>query len=256
MREAGFGLLLAIQFLTRVPVPVACPWTPATSRWAVRCYPLVGLLLGVFLAVAASLLQGTLADPLLALLLLSGWVALSGGLHLDGLMDVADALGSNAPLERRWAIMKDPQVGSFGLLALVFLLAWKGMLLWALLDAGIDPVLLALVPALGRFAAVALLVEMPAARPEGLAWSWKRHLGRWDLWLSMLPLVAAALAISGGLPWLGVLLGALLIFLLFYAGLVMRAFRGVNGDIIGAAIEGGELWVLLIALSWWSFVMA
>lgn len=256
MREAGFGLLLALQFLTRVPVPVACPWTPATSRWAVRCYPLVGLLLGAFLAVAASLLQGTLADPLLALLLLSGWVALSGGLHLDGLMDVADALGSNAPLERRWAIMKDPQVGSFGLLALVFLLAWKGMLLWALLDAGIDPLLLALVPALGRFAAVALLVEMPAARSEGLAWSWKRHLGRWDLWLSMLPLVAAVWVIPGGLPWLGVLLGALLIFLLFYAALVMRAFKGVNGDIIGAAIEGGELWVLLIALSWWSFVMA
>ncbi len=256
MREAGFGLLLAIQFLTRLPVPVACPWTPATSRWAVRCYPLVGLLLGAFLAITANLLQDTLGDPLLALLLLSGWVALSGGLHLDGLMDVADALGSNAPLERRWSIMKDPQVGSFGLLALVFLLAWKGMLLWTLLDTGIDPGLLALVLALGRLAAVVLLVEMSAARSEGLTWSWKQHLGRRDLWLSTLPLIPLAFVLSNGLQWLGVLLCAMLIFLLLYGALVIRAFKGVNGDIIGAAIEGGELWLLLIAWSWWSFVMA
>lgn len=256
MKEAGFGLLLAIQFLTRVPVPFTCPWTPPTSRWAVRCYPLVGLLLGAVLAVTTTLLQDAIADPLLALFLLSGWVALSGGLHLDGLMDVADALGSNAPLERRWSIMKDPQVGSFGLLALVFLLAWKGMLLWALLDAGIDPVVLALVPALGRLAAVALLVEMPAARSEGLAWSWKQHLGRRDLWLSLLSLMPLAFVISVGVQWLGVLLGALLIFLLLYAALVFRAFKGVNGDIIGAAIEGGELWLLLIAWSWLLFVMA
>jgi adenosylcobinamide-GDP ribazoletransferase len=256
MREAGFGLLLAIQFLTRIPVPFACPWTPTTSRWAVRCYPLVGLLLGAFLAVIASLLQGMLPDPLLALLLLSGWVALSGGLHLDGLMDVADALGSNALLEGRWSIMKDPQVGSFGTLALVFLLAWKGMLLWAMLDAGIDPVIIALVPVLGRLAGVALLVEVPAARPEGLAWSWKQHLGRRDLWLSTLPLLPLAFWVSDGFQWLGVLLCALLTFLLLYAALVIRAFKGVNGDIIGAAIEGGELWLLLIAWSWWSFVMA
>jgi adenosylcobinamide-GDP ribazoletransferase len=256
MREAGFGLLLAIQFLTRLPVPVTCPWTPATSRWAVRCYPLVGLLLGACLAVTTSLLQGLLAEPLLALLLLSLWVALSGGLHLDGLMDVADALGSNAPLERRWSIMKDPQVGSFGILALVFLLAWKGMLLWALLDAGANSGLLVLVPALGRLAGVALLVEAPEARPKGLAWSWKQHLGRADLWLSTLPLIPMAFWISGGMQWLVVLLCSLLIFLLSYAALMIRAFKGVNGDIIGAAIEGGELWLLLIAWSWWSFVMA
>ncbi len=49
-------------------------------------------------------------------------------------MDLADALGSNQPLERRWEIMKDPQIGSFGMLALLFLLAWKGVLLWALLQ--------------------------------------------------------------------------------------------------------------------------
>ncbi|WP_075881098.1 adenosylcobinamide-GDP ribazoletransferase [Vreelandella massiliensis] len=252
MKDAGFGLLLAIQFLTRLPVPVECPWRPATSRWALRCYPLVGLLLGALLAGVAALLQGLLPTPLLALALLSVWIGLSGGLHLDGLMDVADALGSNMPLERRWEIMKDPQVGSFGILALVFLLAWKGMLLWALLEADLPLALLVAIPALSRFAAVALLCLAPCARREGLAWVWRQHLRQRDLPLSFIPLSLLFL----WLPQWTILLGGLLVFVSLYTLAMIRSFTGINGDIVGAAIEGGELWLLLIGWSWWSFVMA
>ena len=251
MKDAGHGLLLALQFLTRLPVPVACPWTPATRRWALRCYPLVGLLLGAVLAGAAALLQGVLPAPLLALALLSLWVGLSGGLHLDGVMDVADALGSNAPLEKRWAIMKDPQVGSFGILALVFLLAWKGALLWALVEAGVSLAVLLAVPALARFGAVALLKLAPCARREGLAWAWRQDLDHRDLLLALWPLPLLFWLLPG---WM-LLFGALLIFLLLYGLAMTRAFTGINGDIVGAAIEGGELWLLLIAWSWWSFAM-
>ena len=143
MKNAAYGLVLALQFLTRIPLPIACPWNADTCRWALRCYPLVGMLMGAMVAVVATLLDGLLPTPLLALTLLTLWVALSGGLHLDGVMDVADALGSNTPLEKRWAIMKDSQVGSFAILALLFLLAWKGMLIWTLLEAGATPWLLA-----------------------------------------------------------------------------------------------------------------
>ncbi|PMR78743.1 adenosylcobinamide-GDP ribazoletransferase [Billgrantia endophytica] len=251
MKEAGYGLLLAIQFLTRLPVPVECPWTPTTSRWALRCYPLVGLLLGAILAGAAALLREVFPVPLLALALLSLWVALSGGLHLDGLMDVADALGSNAPLERRWAIMKDPQVGSFGMLALIFLLAWKGALLWALLEADVDLMVVMVIPAMGRFGAVLLLCLAPCARREGLAWAWQRHLEHRDLLLSAVPLLLIAWWLTG---WL-VLMAALLIFLLGHGLAMTRAFRGINGDIVGAGIEGGEVWLLLIAWIWWSSAM-
>ncbi|WP_458525053.1 adenosylcobinamide-GDP ribazoletransferase [Onishia taeanensis] len=252
MKDAAFGTLLAIQFLTRVPVPVACPWTPGTRRWAARAYPLVGALIGALVAGIGALLQPLLPPPMLALLLLSLWVALSGGLHLDGLMDLADALGSNAPLERRWAIMKDAQVGSFAMLALIFQLAWKAVLLWALLEAGASPWWLVPVAALGRLGGVGLLVWVPAARPEGLAHAWQQSLGVWDLALaSLLPL--AAMLISPGMSWL---LTGLAVFIIIYGLAVRRAFGGINGDIVGAAIEGGELWLLLIAWSWWSFVMA
>ena len=95
MKHALYGMLLALQFLTRLPIPVACPWTPATRRWAIRAYPLVGLMVGALLACVALLLgQWQTPSPIAALVLLSLWVAISGGLHLDGVMDLADALGS------------------------------------------------------------------------------------------------------------------------------------------------------------------
>ncbi|GEK47394.1 adenosylcobinamide-GDP ribazoletransferase [Bisbaumannia pacifica] len=247
LAAAGFGLVLALQFLTRIPLPLACPWTPATRRWALRAYPLVGLLLGGLLALAALALSGW-PTPLQALALLSLWVALSGGLHLDGVMDLADALGSNAPLERRWAILKDAQVGSFAILALVFLLAWKGVLLWALLEAGVAPLWLLVVPALARFGAVALLRLAPIARREGLAWAWRQESRHRDLALSLLPPVALFWWLPGGW-WLLVALAA---FLLAFAALMVRSFRGINGDMLGAAIEGGELWLLLVAWLWLS----
>lgn len=251
MKEALYGLILALQFLTRVPLPIACPWHAGTCRWALRCYPLVGLLIGAALAGLAIFGQA-LPTPLLALALLSLWVALSGGLHLDGVMDLADALGSNAPLERRWAIMKDSQVGSFAILALVFLLAWKGVLLWALLEAGVSPWLWVALPALARFGALVLLRLAPLARREGLAWTWRQHLEYRDLALSLLPLVVIFGFVPGGV-WL---LGLLLIFLCLYGLFMVRAFSGINGDIAGAAIEGGELWLLLGAWSLWWFGMA
>ena len=128
MKNALWGAVLALQFLTRLPIPIAAPWTSETRRWAVRAFPFVGLLIGTVLALVAFGMHNVPA-PITALTLLSIWVAISGGLHLDGVMDIADALGSNQPLARRWEIMKDPQIGSFGMLALVFLLAWKGVLL-------------------------------------------------------------------------------------------------------------------------------
>mgnify|MGYP000188248004 CR=1 FL=1 len=258
LRQALEGLGLAIQFLTRVPLPVACDWNPATRRWAARAYPVVGALIGAALLLVA-LLGASLPTPVLALLLVSLWVALSGGLHLDGLMDLADALGANVSLERRWAIMKDPQVGSFAILALIFHLAWKVALVWALLEiAVVHEQRLGLwwwvaIPALARFGAVALLVSIPAARAEGLAHVWQQGLGLRDLAWAALILAGLCLVAPLGVAGLGLALGAFTI--IFGLGMA-RAFHGINGDMLGAAIEGGELWLLLCLSSWWWFATA
>ena len=246
-----YGGLLALQFLTRLPIPVACPWTPDTRRWAIRAYPLVGLLIGGLLALAALLLEHAhTPTPISALILLSVWVGVSGGLHLDGVMDLADALGSNQPLKRRWEIMKDPQIGSFGMLALLFLLVWKGVLLWALLQYHAPLWWLMVVPALGRWAGVALLILTPCAHSRGLAWSWQHSLGRRDVGLALLPLLPLAMPWPSAALWL---LGVVCWVTLARLAL-LRLFNGINGDMVGATIEGGELWLLILMWSWWQFV--
>ncbi|WP_249977927.1 adenosylcobinamide-GDP ribazoletransferase [Vreelandella olivaria] len=252
MKNALFGTLLALQFLTRLPVSILCPWTPATRRWAVRAYPLVGLLIGGVLALAAVFLVtlGTPA-PIAAMLLLSLWVAVSGGLHLDGIMDLADALGSNQPLARRWEIMKDPQVGSFGILAVLFLLAWKGVLLWALLHYQAPLWWLLVIPALGRWAGVVLLVLTPCAHPKGLAWSWQQSLAPPDLFYALVPLLPVAVFFPGLLGWLA----ATMLFIWLVRAVLLRLFHGINGDMVGAIIEGEELWLLILMWSWWQFAM-
>ena len=248
MKNALFGLVLALQFLTRIPIPIASPWTPETRRWAVRAYPLVGLLIGSVLVLLTFAMQNVPA-PITALALLSLWVALSGGLHLDGVMDIADALGSNQPLTRRWEIIKDPQIGSFGMLALVFLLAWKGVLLWALLTYQAPLWWLLVVPALGRWAGVALLVLTPCAQQKGLAWSWQQSLSGQEVALALVPLALMAL-LAPSLVLIGL---AAAVFVALSRVFMLRLFNGINGDMVGATIEGGELWLLILLWSWWQF---
>jgi len=250
MKDAMFGVILALQFLTRIPISVASPWTPATRRWAVRAYPLVGLLIGSMLALGALLLTlWNTPAPVAALLLLSLWVAVSGGLHLDGVMDLADALGSNQPIERRWEIMKDAQIGSFGILALLFLLAWKGILMWALLTYQAPLWWWVAVPALGRLGGVALLILTPCAHAKGLAWSWRQSLSVRDVGYASLPLVALCVLAPGLLVW-GV---GLAVWVIISRIVFVRLFNGINGDMVGATIEGGELWLLVLMWSWWQF---
>ncbi|GLS05718.1 adenosylcobinamide-GDP ribazoletransferase [Chitiniphilus shinanonensis] len=158
--------VLAIQFLTRLPTPQVPDFQPALLAGAARWFPAVGLLLGALLTAAAW--GGSRIDPWLAALAATlGWAWLTGGLHLDGLADLADALGaSHRDPERLLAVMKDPHLGSFGVLALLGQFAAK----------------LVLAMLLAREAAWAALLLAPAwARWGVFAWQTLPPLGRIDL---------------------------------------------------------------------------
>ncbi|OIJ13614.1 cobalamin 5'-phosphate synthase [Anaerobacillus alkalilacustris] len=252
MKQFIYGFLLAVQFLSRLPIPVACPWNKETSKWALRNYPVVGLLIGTIISLVTIFLQSYLPLAILVLLVLTLWVWLTGGLHLDGWMDVADAIGSNAPLEKKWIIMKDPHVGSFGILALVFLLAWKATLLYFLLDISYQFIYVCMIIiAFSRFSAVSLLFFLPTAKKEGLAWEWKSNLSGLDIFIAVLPMCAAFVFF----PSYFFVLPTYVLFIALYGVWVRQVFKGINGDLLGTAIEGGELWGLAIAWIYFSFVM-
>ncbi len=116
------GLLAAIGFLTRLPVPAGTFDDERAKSASLAWYPLVGLLLGSLLSVLAWLLRDT-SSFLSAGLVTAAWVALTGALHLDGLADSADAwIGGLGDREKTLTIMKDPRCGPAGVVALVLML--------------------------------------------------------------------------------------------------------------------------------------
>lgn len=188
------------------------------------------------------------------LAVISLWVYVSGGLHLDGLMDAADAKGSNKPLEGKWEIMKDPHVGSFGILALVFHLAWKTSFIFGLFVYGLDKNLLFsifFIPALSRAAALIVLYQLPLMREKGLAFEWKKHMDRRDVIIG----VGVVVCVGALSIWTIVLMAAYAVYYFILRWWIVRNFRGVNGDLIGLTIEGGELWGLFVLWICMWFVM-
>ena len=251
MKQMMFGFILAVQFLTRIPLTIECPWTKQTSRWAIRSYPLVGVGLGAIIISVLSVLQPYVPILFLTLLILSLWVYITGGLHLDGWMDVADAVGSNAPIEKKWEIMKDPHVGSFGLISLLFLLAWKTFFIYSLIEADILLSSFLFIMAFSRLGAVILMISLPTAKQHGLAWEWKKNVNQFDFLYAMIP-VGILLYIF---PECFFLVPAYIVFMVLFGAWIKHTFKGTNGDLLGTAIEGGELWGLAITWMYISFVM-
>jgi len=170
-------LLIALQFLTRLPVSLPGMPTPEQVGRSLLWYPLVGLLLGLLLW-GAHLLLGQASAVLQAAIILALWVGLSGGLHLDGLADTADAwVGGFADRERTLAIMKDPRSGPIAVVVLVLLLLLKFAALFTLLQAG-QGIYLLLLPWLGRSLLPLLLATTPYVRVGGLGQALVDHLPR------------------------------------------------------------------------------
>jgi adenosylcobinamide-GDP ribazoletransferase len=121
-------LILAIQFLTRLPTPQVKDFRQEDLSRSAVYYPLVGALIGVLLALPLYALgeRPWLAGALTLLL----WVWVTGALHLDGLGDVADAFGAAHRNPQRFLeVLKDPHMGVFGVVTLVMQLLLKFVLL-------------------------------------------------------------------------------------------------------------------------------
>ena len=243
-------LLIALQFLTRLPIRLAGMPTPEQIGRSLLWYPLVGLLIGLLLIGAQQLLGDTPA-LLQAALILALWVALSGGLHLDGLADSADAwAGGFGDRERTLAIMQDPRSGPIAVVVLVLVLLLKFVALVVLLDAGTRPnaalVALLLVPLLGRSALLALFLTTAYVRRGGLGQALADHLPRTLGWRVLLVSALAAVLLGGGSGLLAILVALALFWL--SRRLMCQRIGGTTGDTAGALLELLEC-VVLVALA-------
>jgi adenosylcobinamide-GDP ribazoletransferase len=235
---------IALQFLSSLPVRLPGMPEPEQLGRSLLFYPLVGLLFGGLLCLLDALLSG--APVLLhAALLLAAWVLLSGGLHLDGLADSADAwLGGFGDRERTLLIMKDPRSGPIAVITLVLVLLLKWTALVALIEQG-HALALLIVPMLGRGALLGLFLTTPYVRAGGLGQALADHLPRRSGWQVLL---AGALGCVLVMGWAG--FWALAVAALVFIGLrqtMLRRLQGCTGDTAGALLELLEM-VVLVAL--------
>lgn len=244
------SLRTALGLFTVIPAPARRPG-PGVLGWL----PVVGLLLAVLAwlpALAVWRGHGTGSPFLAAALVVTTTALLTRGLHLDGTADLADGLGSRRPAEQALAIMRQPDVGAFGVAAVALTLVLQIGALSAVLAASSRPeglFAIALAAATGRVAAL-----LAAGQPVGagsalgmLVAGGVPAAGRWAA-AAVLLVGAGAGAVALGLD-LGWSLAAPPAGLLAAAALTRHAVRrlgGVSGDVFGALVELGTTVVLVV----------
>lgn len=237
---------IALQFLTIFPVQLKEMPSKQQNGQSLLFYPLIGLMIGAILFAIAMLLHA-LPVILLSSLILVVWIWLTGGLHLDGLADTADAwVGGFGNKERTLKIMKDPSCGPIGVLSLIILCLIKWSALYVLLEKQLYSALF-LFPILGRLTPLFLFLTTQYVREKGLGSSIAEFIPKTgSIILSALCLIAAAY-----FAWVGVLTVMIFIGTLIYLRhKFIQRIGGITGDTVGASIEICE------AVSVLSFVMS
>ncbi|GAA0414750.1 adenosylcobinamide-GDP ribazoletransferase [Streptomyces luteireticuli] len=239
------ALRFAFGTLTVLPVRLT-RWDRAAARGGMLAAPLAGLTVGAAAGAAGWLLLLLGASPLFAAVAAAALPAvLTRGLHLDGLADVADGLGSGKPAEDALRIMKRSDIGPFGVVTLVFvLLGQVAVLAGQYAAGGARGFLAALVAGLAARCALTLAARrgVPAARPEGLGAAVAGAVPVRAV-VAVLAVAVCAAAAAGAAygPYGAVRTAAAVLAALGAAELLLRhcrrRFGGVTGDVFGALAE-------------------
>lgn len=233
-------LRIAFGLMTTLPLRLPGDWSAGDSGRASVWYPLVGLVIGALTWLVwkgSMILFPSLVAGIITLL---AWVALTGGLHLDGLADCCDGLFVSASVERRLEIMKDPHLGAFGAIGLILVLLLKGATLSTLTPATSFGILLA--ASLARWCILPAGL-LPLARAGGMGADFTSGFHRSFVYIgALLPLgLAMILGTRGFISLLAGLAAAALVL-----WLAKSRIGGVTGDVFGMVVEVVETVVLLV----------
>ena len=228
---AAGGVRLALTTLTVLPVR-AGRVDRRTAAVAMSLAPLVGLLLGLVLALLLTALREAGAPALVAgAVTVAAGALLTRGLHLDGLADTVDALGSYRSGGAALEIMKKPDVGPFGVAAIALVLLIQA--------AALAPQAAVVAWTTGRLAiTLACRRGVPAARPEGLGALVAGTVPNPVVAGLAIAVAAGAAAAVPGRPWQGpAAVAAALLVVLVLQRHAVRRFGGITGDLLGATAE-------------------
>ncbi len=262
------SLLLAVQFLTIIPISVRGEVTQRDMARSAAFFPLAGGLQGVIGAFAAliavRLFPASIAGGLVLLVL----TVVNGGFHLDALADTFDAIavkstGDGAQdRQKRLSVMKDSATGAIGVTAIVMALLVKYLFispLFARYGTWGTAYLLFLMPVFSKWAIIPALFHGKPAASGGLGRIFIEGMDGRTYFLSWLVLAVATLAATWLCPSLSLAAGVSFLFLpclclyafsLLWVFFCSGKFGGLTGDTIGAAAEIADLLFLALAFLW------
>ena len=245
MKHLASSFCSAVIFYTIFPLPSTWinSWT-RVARWSSS----IGLIIGVMLALSGLFLQYLgFSDLVCAAVVTVLWIAITGGLHLDGAMDTADGLAVTEP-QKRLAVMKDSTTGAFGAMTAVIIIVLKTVTATEILQN--SWLLLILIPAWGRWGQLMAIALYPYLRKTGKGAFHKENLQIFpDLFLG------SAFILSGSLclllfivsPWwkIGVIISGCMAIALVPGYYFYHQLQGHTGDTYGAVVEWSEVFLLL-----------
>lgn len=261
LTHEGRLLLVALQFLTRLPVPALAHYQPQWLHQSSRHFPAVGLVVGLMCA-GSFWLASLVFTPLVAAVLSTALgIKITGAFHEDGLADTCDGLGGGLTRERALSIMKDSRLGAFGTLSVIMALLLKVSLLASL---SLPVALIALVLAHGasRLCCISLIALLPyggdvehaKAKPMAQQLNLRQGLmsASWLVLAGVLMSVIWPQAMAHIQPYqwlLAVLLAGLATAYMYR--LLARRLQGYTGDGLGATQQLSELAIYLgLAATW------
>ncbi|WP_050181804.1 adenosylcobinamide-GDP ribazoletransferase [Domibacillus robiginosus] len=248
MKSYLYAAGILVQFFTVFPLHRTLPMEQAERRAVLHLLPLLGLIKGTIYAGAFWVLLewspfSTLSIAFLVWLLP---IVLTGGLHLDGWMDWADAHFSFRDKEKRLAILKDPHMGAFGVLALIVLLASKFLFIYETVHAGSRHTsTIVLIPFFAQTLTGLLLQYAPSAKQEGLAaFFQKGRSGSLPAIYSIFFVMMMSVYALHLLFW--IMAGVFFLYFIWVKATAAKEFGGITGDLLGASQEGAELLLWMI----------
>lgn len=263
MKSYVNGLILSFQFFTSLPLAIEVSMNKKNIERSIRLFPILGLFFGFFYSISANLLQNysPLSNRLIAFFICLLTIGLTGGIHIDGWMDTADAFFSYREKEKRLEIMSDPRVGAFGVIGGFVLLFAKYLFIYELLVQSNPHTYLYIIflPILSRSLMAFVLLLIPNAKEKGLGYLFQDSREKFTLSFYFIYFFISLMVLFISWKFFLNLLTLLIVTIFsfyFVKNKSLKWFGGMTGDLVGAATEGGELilWGVLLLLHYFGMV--
>lgn len=236
--------ILAVQFMTRIPININLEVKREDFQKTVKFFPIIGLIIGCFEAIIYCISNKFFSNTIATFMTILFHVIITGGMHIDGLSDTIDGIFSGRSKERMLEIMKDSRIGTFGALAIIFLILGKIIFLTKIPQNNIIKLII-ITPVISRTMNIFLMYKRKYARTiEGMG----------DLFIGVLERKNYIIALVSGILISIIifkLYGIIIFFISFLFTILFRNYiekkiDGITGDILGASDELNELFIYLI----------